>query len=327
MGRGIASAPLDVQVVQQAFALRQDGSLVRRQCRIDAFNGEPATFIGPGGKRMVRISVQGKVRRVLATRAAWALAKHEWPTGLVKPKNGDSSDLREANLIEVRHGAHQPQANGGRASSLERRQAVNAALLNALAERANPTLAELSEAVGLSEGRVSMRLGRLAERGLTASPMCVPGRAWALTEEGRKLAEAGSRGPLDDLDRQVLRLIALAPMRQLQLVRETETCSLTIKRRTGLLIGRGLAVRDEMKRFSITDEGRKALGDAVPPRWVRLEAVSAALAKDVAERHGAALDDRTQAQKSAHLSLARGRPHGAGRRIFERLSPDWSQAS
>jgi hypothetical protein len=136
MGRGIASAPLDVQTVQQAFALRQDGSLLRRRCHIEALSGEPATFIGPSGKRMARFSVNGKIRRIAASRIAWALHYREWPTGPVRPKNGDPDDLRADNLVQTRHGAHRPNAAGGRASSLERRHATNAALLSALAERA-----------------------------------------------------------------------------------------------------------------------------------------------------------------------------------------------
>jgi hypothetical protein len=170
MGRGIASAPLDVQTVQQAFALRQDGSLLRRRCHIEALSGEPATFIGPSGKRMVRIGVQGKVRRIAASRIAWALHYREWPSGPVRPKNGDPDDLRADNLVHTRHGAHRPNAAGGRASSLERRHATNAALLRALAERASPTLAELSQAVGLSEGRVSTRLEQVAGAGLDDQP-------------------------------------------------------------------------------------------------------------------------------------------------------------
>ena len=98
MGRGIASAPLDVQAVQQAFAMRQDGVLLRRQCHIEALNGEPATFIGPSGKRMARFGVQGKIRRIAESRIAWALHYHEWPTGPVRPKNGDHDDLRADNL-------------------------------------------------------------------------------------------------------------------------------------------------------------------------------------------------------------------------------------
>jgi hypothetical protein len=53
------------------------------------------------------------------------------------------------------------------------------------------------------------------------------------------------------------------------------------------LVGRGLAaVQDadqQSRRFVVTDAGRQALGDAAPVAPV--EAVSAALARDVVERH------------------------------------------
>jgi hypothetical protein len=66
---------------------------------------------------------------------------------------------------------------------------------------------------------------------------------------------------LDDLDRQVLTALVLAPKRQLQLVREVEVSSLTIKRRAGLLIGRGLVKQDAARQpFVITPAGL-----AVPP--------------------------------------------------------------
>ena len=59
-------------------------------------------------------------------------------------------------------------------------------------------------------------------------------------------------------------------------------------------------VESDGRRFSITDEGRKALGAAAPQPWVRPEAVAAANAKDVLTR---GQDDRTTAQRSAHSSL------------------------
>jgi DNA-binding Lrp family transcriptional regulator len=324
MGRGIAAKPLDVQVVQQHFACRQDGSLVRRQCHIDALSGEPATFIGPNGKRMARISVQGKVRRIAAPRIAWALHYREWPTGPVLPKNGDASDLRADNLVQTRHGAHQPQANGGRASSLERRQAANATLLNALATQAEPSLARLSEIIGLSEGRVSTRLSRLERQGLCEGPHCVPGRSWMLTEAGRAAVAIPNSVVIDDLNKRLLAALVHAPMRQLVLSRRVGVCSLTVRRRAELLIGRGLVRRDAAKRFSITDEGRKALGDAVPPRWVRLEAVSAALAKDVAERLKHPHADQTAAQRSAQASKAHAKAL-AYRTNKSQLFNEWSE--
>ncbi|HZZ23241.1 MAG TPA: HNH endonuclease [Roseiarcus sp.] len=178
------------------------------------------------GKAMVRLTHNGKVRRILATRAAWALAVGEWPIGgLVKPKNGNDRDLRPENLALTKFAAHQPQANAGRASSLVRRQATNEALINALAERANPSLSELGELVGLSQGRVSARLTKLAAQGLTESPGCCPNRSWMLTAKGRA---AATSVVIDDTDRQFLTALAFAPQRQMQLAAEVGCCSLTV---------------------------------------------------------------------------------------------------
>jgi DNA-binding Lrp family transcriptional regulator len=303
MGRGIGSAPLDVQVVQQAFALRQDGILVRRRCHIDTLSGEPATFT-LNGKLMVRIGVQGKVRRLMASRVAWAIAANEWPSGPVRPKNGDGSDLRADNLVQTRHGAHRPNAAGGRASSLERRKATNAALLNALAERANPTLAELSQAIGLSEGRVSARLNKLAAKGLALSPQCCPGRSWALTVQGR--AAASSVVLLDDLDRRVLAALALTSMGTVKLARRVEVCQPTIRRRVRPLLEKGLVFADPRKFFSVTPAGRAALGDeAVVSRWVDPARISAANARDVRTRLQHPNDDRSSWARAEQSSRAR----------------------
>ena len=73
MGRSRQTLPpLDVEIVREAFALRQDGQIVRRGCRVAALDGEPATFTGPGGKLLVRVYVNGKIRRTAAGRVAWA---------------------------------------------------------------------------------------------------------------------------------------------------------------------------------------------------------------------------------------------------------------
>jgi hypothetical protein len=154
MGRRAKSEPpVPVEVIKQTFGLRQNGEIIRRQCHIAALVDEPATFIGPSGKAMTRLGHEGKIRRVLATRIAWTLTHNEQPNGTVRAKNGDDRDLRPDNLVLIKHCAHQPQAGGGRASSLERRQAATGALINALAQHANPTLKELCAAVGLSECR------------------------------------------------------------------------------------------------------------------------------------------------------------------------------
>jgi hypothetical protein len=55
------------------------------------------------------------------------------------------------------------------------------------------TKSPLGEAVGLSEGRISTRLSKLAEQGLTISPQCVPGRAWALSAQAARSPNAPPR--------------------------------------------------------------------------------------------------------------------------------------
>ena len=109
---------------------------------------------------------------------------------------------------------------------------------------------------------------------------------------------------IDDLDRQLLTALALTPKRQLQLVREVETCSLTIKRRTGLLIERGLVTQDMPRGpFKITSAGLMALGDSAPRPWLNVGSISAAKAKDVAERSSP--DSLTKSQAAAMGGRAR----------------------
>jgi DNA-binding Lrp family transcriptional regulator len=316
MGRGRITAPqIDIETVQQHFALRQEGSLVRRHCHIDALNGEPATFIGPSGQRMARFSVQGKVRRVVASRIAWALHYREWPTGPVKPKNGDTGDLRAENLVQTRHGAHRPNAAAGRASSLDRRAETNGALLQAFVERPNPTLAELSQAVGLSEGRVSTRLTKLERQGLTEGPQCCPNRSWVLTAQGRELALSANPVVLDDLDRQVLAALALTSMGTVKLARRVEVCPMTIRRRVRLLAQQGLVFADPRKFFSITPAGLAALPDA-PKRWVDQDRLRAS--KDVQAR--SPTDDRNMAPLAANARMARGRPRGGKQALLRAMA-------
>jgi hypothetical protein len=66
--------PLDVEVVQQAFGVRQDGTLVRRECHVAALTHEAATFRGPDNRLMVRVYINGAIRRMSAGRVAWVLA-------------------------------------------------------------------------------------------------------------------------------------------------------------------------------------------------------------------------------------------------------------
>ena len=77
--------------------------------------------------------------------------------------------------------------------------------------------------------------------------------------------------------------MARAPVRQLELARRLGICSLTAKRRLGMLIERGL-IDVNASRYAITSGGRAALGDAAPKPWLRSEAISAAAASDVQRR-------------------------------------------
>src|ERR1700719_3579245 len=89
--------PLDIAIVQENFDLI-DGRLYRRNCHITALNGESATFVGPKGVPMVRLTHNGRIRRVLAARCAWMLATNSLPSGAVKTKNG-ADDFRLENLV------------------------------------------------------------------------------------------------------------------------------------------------------------------------------------------------------------------------------------
>jgi hypothetical protein len=262
MGRGIATGPVPPEIVQQHFAVRQDGQIVRRECRIGSLAHEPATFSGPNGVAMVRMTYNGKIRRLSAARVAYAITKGHWPSGLLAKRS------------------HRPN---GKASSLARRAEADMTLIKAMSEAPDASIAKLSALTGSPESCVSARLGRFAAAGLAASPQCVPGRSWCLTGAGKTLAMNGQ--PLDDLDRAILRALALAPKRQLQMAREIEVCSLTIKRRGELLIERGLVKQNATRQpFAITDQGRAALGPDAPQRWIDSERIRAAAARDVLAR-------------------------------------------
>ena len=238
MGRGIATAPVPPEIVRQHFSLRQDGQIVRRECRIASLAHEPATFCGPNGVAMVRMTYNGRIRRLSAARVAYAITKGHWPTGLLAKPN------------------RQPN---GKASSLVRRAEANMTLIKAMSEAPDASIAKLSALTGSPELCVSARLGRFAATGLAASPMCVPGRSWCLTGAGKVIAMNGQ--PLiDDLDRELLVAVALSPLSQMALKRRIEVCRLTVRRRVDALIARAL-VSQTAGRYAITDQGRSALGD------------------------------------------------------------------
>jgi hypothetical protein len=274
MGRGIATGPVPPEVVRQHFALRQDGQIVGCECRIASLAHDPATFSGPNGVAMVRMTYNGKIRRLSAARVAYAITKGHWPSGLLAKSS------------------HQPN---GKASSLARRAEADISLIKAMSEAPDASIAKLSVLTGSPESCTSTRLGRLAERGLTESPQCVPGRSWCLTGAGKTVAMNGQ--PLiDDTARDILAIIARAPVRQLELARRLGVCSLTAKRRLGVLIAQGLADAQD-GRFRISEAGRSALGDQCPSPWLRPEAISAALARDVVRRqHGLRCDGEVEAE-------------------------------
>jgi hypothetical protein len=309
MGRSrITAEPVPVSIIAETFAVRQDGEIIRRQCRIAALDGEPAVFRGPKGVALVSVRVQGRIRRIVALRAAWALATGEWPKGIVRARDGDDRNFRAENLIIVKRGKN-PFAIG--TSSLERRAEVDRTLIGALAKlNGEATLPMLSRLTGSSESCVCTRLGKLAERGLTCSPKCDARRRWELSRAGKEIAAGSAPMALDDRDRNILTALAAAAMGQLRLARRIGSCRLTIKRRTARLTTQGLVFADPRRFFSITAEGRAALGpDAAPERWVRPEMISAAAAKDVIER--SPTDNRSSAQLAKAARRARWRGEAA----------------
>jgi hypothetical protein len=299
MGRGAAPPPLDVEVVRQTIAIRQDGALIRIQSRMTAFSGEPAIF-----QNMVCIRHGGTVRRLAPGRVAYALSTGRWPPrGVqVRLKTGDS-DFRLENLEIVPACRHKPHLKGSPATSLARRQSADVQMLRVMTEHPDATVEELGELTGVARGRVSTRLGKLAKRDLVTSPMCVPGRAWAISAQGRTAAME-LRPLLDDLDRHILLTLRTLAMGPLRLSRRIGTCEMTAKRRAQLLARHGLVFADMRGFFEVTEAGLAALGDAQPPKpWLRIEAVSAAMSREVVERSGS-VDDRPARLRAAHLPLS-----------------------
>jgi hypothetical protein len=292
--------PVPVEVIRECFAVGDDGAIIRRS------TGEVATFSGPGARLLVRVYHQGSTRRFAAGRVAWAIAVGEWPNGVVRCRNGVDDDLRESNLILAKAGPRPfDQARGGKRSSLPERQASDAALIRTLADHPGLTVPMISRLVGSSGPCTCVRLSRLADAGFCIGPKCDARARWELSQKGRQLAQASNPVFLDDLDRTILSALALTPLRQLALSRRLETCSLTTKRRTGLLISHGLVRQGAAKRFEITDQGRAALGPDAPRPWVRHEAVAASLAKDVTARPSLDVMTRVEIGKMGGIAAAR----------------------
>ena len=187
--------PLPVEIVTEAFAIRQeDGQLVRRGCHVAALAHGPATFT-LNGKLMCRVYYEGSIRRILATRIAWALACGRWPDGPVKCRNGNEHDLRAENLIQVERGPRPfVQGRGGKASALAERQARNTMLLRTLAENPDATVPQLSRLIGASESCTCVRLAKLETQGLTCSPKCQAHIRWRLSQAGSEFAATGRPG-------------------------------------------------------------------------------------------------------------------------------------
>jgi DNA-binding MarR family transcriptional regulator len=186
------------------------------------------------------------------------------------------------------------------------RSTIDTTLIGTLAKlNGDATIPLLSKLTGSSESCVCTRLSKLAERGLTCSPKCQDRVRWELSEAGRKVA--AKRLPmLDDLDRSILNALTRSAMRQLALARRVGVCSLTIKRRLQILIEKNMVEAEpgplNRNRYSITDQGRSSLGESAPTPWVKVEAVSAASARDVRARlanHRPSVLDRMEDQMVA----------------------------
>ena len=255
---------------------------------------------------MCRVYHAGKIRRLIAARVAWALATGEWPNGGVKARNGIDDDLRAENLVLVKRGPRPYDlGKGGEASSLAQRQARNTVLINVLADNPGATVPMLSKLVGSPVSCVCTRLGKLSDMGLTCGPKCDAKARWDLIPAGQAVAATDRPVILDDLDKRILGALARSPMRQLELARRIEACPMTIKRRTVRLAERGLVESnpDARNRYTITDIGTAALGDAAPQppeRWIDPSRISAAAAKDVAKRGNGLGDDRSHAEMARH---------------------------
>ena len=303
MGRACQTEPpVPVEFIQKSFCVR-DGCMVHRQSKRSDLVGGSAGFL-VGDKPMVRLQVGGKTRRIVLARAAWIVHHGEYPKGSVQPCDGDHWNAAPENLTVVPACSHKPQAAAGRASSLERRQEADRALLAALAAHGGASIAQLSRITSTSESRISTKLGKLAVQGLATSPQCVPGRSWMLTDQGRAVAME-ARPLLDDTDRQVLAVLRSSPMGHVRLSRRIGCCLLTARRRANLLAERGLLVADVRRFYAITEAGIAALGpkSQPPSRWVNVAAISAAAARDVRDRPR--IDDRTQEERSRPGKMAR----------------------
>ena len=292
--------PLDTEIVRAAFVVRDDGAIVRRS------TGADATFMGPSGALMIRAYHQGTIRRLIAARIAWALSTGEWPEGVVQVRDGDERNLSAANLIMTKRGPRPfVQSAGGKGSSLARRRAADAELLAALAEHQGAfTVPQLSVSVGQSAPCCCVRLAKLESQGLVCGPHCDARKRWDLTSAGQALAKAAMPLLIDDTDKRILVTLTLTPMRLTRLAAEIGCCNLTVRRRIDALTARSLTKVDELHRYAVTDQGRAAVPDA-PPKWLRIEAVAASLAKDVVDRSSPVVMSSQERARLGGLARAR----------------------
>ena len=220
------------------------------------FAGRPAGFL-INGSLFVRLQWRGRTRRMSALRVAWILATGAHPVGVVEARNGNEADLSPANLIERSRGWRR---FGG--LSRAQRRASDAAVLAAMRDDPNASIAQLSALVGSDTPCVCRRLVKLAEAGLTCGPMCVPSLRWHLTGKGAEIA-ASERPMLDDLDRDILRTIAQRDhIAAASVARRVEGKEMTARRRLRSLAERGLVINGD--GYSLTEAGRALVGSAEP---------------------------------------------------------------
>jgi hypothetical protein len=166
-------------------------------------------------------------------------------------------------------------------------------------------VATLSALTGSSKPCVCRRLARLEQGALTGGPRCIVKMRWDLSEQGKVVAAATAPAPIDNLDKRILRTIARTPLRLVSLARLTGSCDLTIRRRADRLAERGLIAIDDAKRFTVATAGREALGPDEPAPWLKPEAVSAAMARDVQPRLARPGGDRSHSALPEHVKLVR----------------------
>src|SRR5579871_5595915 len=130
MGRKHAQPPVPVEFMREAFEVR-DGVIVRLR------TNEPTLFErGPSDHLLVRVMIDGRIRRIAAPRLAWALATGEWAHGPVRLRD-EHAGYGAENLVLLRRGQN-PFAVGR--ASLIRRAERDVALLKAVAENPDATV-------------------------------------------------------------------------------------------------------------------------------------------------------------------------------------------